>query len=348
MNYAVILAGGRGSRFWPLSRESFPKQFLNIPGKESFFTAALRRIQPFIPAKNIFVVTNSAYLNEIKRQSRKFGVADENIILEPKPLNTLPAIALCAQLIGLRDKQANLLVLPSDHYVKDNAEFKKTAFSALRLSLKGFIALIGIKPADPCAGYGYFKAGKKLTQDAFVVESFTEKPSSEKAKKLFRKRGIFWNAGIFCFQAGVILSEIKAHLPKLYAQISRIKRKQDIRAAWAKIKPVSIDYGLLEKSRRLAMVKAGFDWHDLGSWDALYEILPKDRRGNILLSGHLGLDTAGTLIYSLIPKRFIATVGLKDTIIVDTDDALLVCKIGRSQEIKKLVELLKKKRKKCV
>ncbi len=348
MDYAVILAGGVGSRFWPLSRKSLPKQFLRIMGRDTFLEAAIKRVQTIIPHKNIFIITNRIYLQEIKRQLQKFRVPQENIILEPKPLNTLPAISLCAWLISRKDTQANLLVLPSDHYIKDNRGFKKTMFKALNLSAQGLLCLIGIKPDKPCLGYGYIQTGKKIGKGAYSVDCFIEKPSLNTIKRLLRKGGILWNSGIFCFKAKVILEEIKTYVPKLYAQIIKIKQKQDIKKVWPKIKPNSIDYGLLEKTNNLAMVQAEFYWRDLGSWDVLCNALSKDRKNNIILADCINLDSVNMLVFSYGSRRLIATVGLKDVIIVDTPDALLVSRKEKSQEIKRVVELLRQKRKKCV
>ena len=348
MDYAIILAGGVGSRFWPLSRKSLPKQFLRIMGTDTFLEATLRRIQKIVPNENIFIVTNRIYLDEIARQSKKFKVPRENIILEPQPLNTLPAISLCARIINLKDDQANLLVLPSDHYIKDNASFRKVMLKALNLSAKGFICLTGVKPDSPCSGYGYIKTGRKIGKDGFFVEYFKEKPTLNTARRLFKEKGIFWNSGIFCFRAVTVLRELKTHVPKLYAQIIQIKQKQDIPKIWHKIRPVSIDYGLLQKSRNLVMVRAEFYWCDLGSWDALSGVLSRDRKKNTILSDCINLDSTNIFVYSPGYKRLIATVGLQDTIIVDTPDALLVCKKEKSQDIKRLFALLKKKRKKCV
>ncbi len=348
MDYAVILAGGVGSRFWPLSRKSLPKQFLRIMGNDTFLEATIKRVQTIIPRENIFIVTNQIYLQEIKRQLQKFRVPQENIILEPKPLNTLPAISLCAWLISRKDTRANLLVLPSDHYIKDNSGFKKTIVKALNLSAQDFLCLIGIKPDKPCLGYGYIQRGKKIGKGAYSVDCFIEKPSLNTIKQLLRGGGILWNSGIFCFKAEVILEEIKTYVPKLYAQMIKIKQKQDIKKIWPKIKANSIDYGLLEKANNLAMVQAEFYWRDLGSWDVLCSVLSKDRKNNIILADCINLDSTNILVSSYGSKRLIATVGLEGVIIIDTPDALLVCKKEKAQEIKRVVELLRQKRKKCV
>jgi len=350
MNYALILAGGSGSRFWPMSRRHLPKQFLKIVEKKSLLEATINRARHIIPDDNIFIITNQIYLNQIKKQLSNFKIPKRNIILEPTPKNTLPAISLCAQLVRLKDPQANILVLPSDHYIKDNNAFKHSAEEAFRLAGDGFLSLIGIKPDSPRSGYGYIRTGKKMAKDIYRVQQFQEKPSVREARNLLSKRGIFWNSGISCFKAAILAEETKRYLPALYHQIVKVRNRQDISKVWPKIKPASIDYGLLEKSDNLIMVIGKFRWSDLGSWDTLSELLPKDRKDNVVLSDCdcITLDSSNTLVCSYEHKRLIACVGLKDLVVVDTPDALLVCKKDKSQDIKALVGLLKKKRKKCV
>lgn len=348
MDYAVILAGGIGSRFWPLSRQSLPKQFLRITGTDTLLKSTIRRIRTIIQDKNIFIITNRLHLAQVKMQIKYFNIPQKNIILEPKPLDTLPAISLCAHLINLKDNQANLLILPSDHYIKDQRRFKQSMFKALDLGRKDLLCLVGIKSDRPTLGYGYIQTGRKIKQDIFYVNSFQEKPPLNEVKRLFTKKRIFWNSGIFCFKAQVLLKEMKIYVPEIYHKIIRIENKQKIENIWSSLKAVSIDYGLIEKSKNLVMVVARFFWQDLGSWDALCDLLPKDRKNNIILSDCINLDSTDILLYSQDKKRFIATIGLEDLIIVDTPDALLVCKKGKSQDIKKLVKIIKKKRKKCV
>lgn len=350
MNYAVILAGGSGSRFWPLSRRHLPKQFLRIIERESLLEATVRRIRVIIPDTNIFIITNKIYLGQIKKQLKNFRIPKENVILEPQPRNTLPAIALCARIISLKDRDANLLISPSDHYIKDSLGFKQVMLKALDLSAGGLLCLVGIKPDEPRLGYGYIQTKSLIKYDVFSVNSFHEKPNPKEARMLFKKKSTYWNSGIFCFKSATILNEIKKYVPKLYRQIMCIKNKRDISNRWQKVESVSIDYGILERSRNLAMVLGKFYWCDLGSWDALSGVLPRDKRNNVVLSDcdSIGLDTSDTLICSYNRKRLIACVGLKDLIIVDTPDALLVCKKEKAQDIKKLVGLLKKRRRACV
>jgi mannose-1-phosphate guanylyltransferase/mannose-6-phosphate isomerase len=268
--------------------------------------------------------------------------------LEPKPLNTLPAISACARIIYLKDRRANLLVLPSDQYIKGQSEFKSIAVKALGVSDKGFLCLIGVKPDNPCGGYGYIKTGKMLFKGVYRVKSFKEKPAFSEAQRLFVKKGVFWNSGIFCFRADAVLDEIEEHLPKLHSQISRVKLKKDIYKVWNRIRPVSIDYGLIEKTKNLCMVEARFYWRDLGSWDAVYNELPKDSKNNVFSSNCVSLESNGNFIFSADTNRLITTVGIKNLIIVDTKDALLICNKSRAQDVKKIVEILKLKHKSCV
>jgi mannose-1-phosphate guanylyltransferase/mannose-6-phosphate isomerase len=348
MNYAIILAGGEGKRFWPFSRTHLPKQFLNIFGKDTFFKATFQRAAAIIPKKNIFIITNRTYLGQIKQQIEGLGISQTNVVFEPKPLNTLPAIAFCTQLINLADREAKILVFPADHYIGGIARFKHAVSVALNLSSKGLLCLFGIKPDSSCCGYGHIRIGRSLGKGIFRVRYFIEKPDAKKAKKLYRQKDIFWNSGMFCFKAEVFLKELKLHQPQMYAQINRVGSKQDIKKIWNNIKPISIDYGLLEKTKNLGLITSYFYWRDLGSWDALYKELAKDKNGNSALSDTVNLDTANIFVAAKNPKKLIATIGLRDTIIVDTPDALLVCKKERSEEIKKLVEILRKQKKKCV
>ena len=345
MNYAVVLAGGSGTRFWPLSRRHSPKQFLKIIEKQSLIEATIRRIRTIIPDKNILIITNNIYLEEIKSQLINFNIPEENIVLEPNPKDTLPAISLCAKIIMQRDRQANVLATPSDHYIKDSVKFKQAMLRALSISSEGNLCLVGIKPNKPRSDFGYIIAAKRKNKDSFFVKCFKEKPKLNEARKIFDKKNVFWNSGIFCFKPEVLLNDLTTHLPNIYHKIIKIRQKADITKIWDTIKPISIDYGILEKSKNSVMLLGKFRWYDLGSWDSLSDILPKDRKSNVVLSDcdWFGLDTHNTFVYSYEHKRLVAAIGLKDFIIVDTPDILLVCNKGKSQEIKRLVGLLKKK-----
>jgi len=345
MNYAVILAGGVGSRFWPFSRELEPKQFMKILGEKSLLQSTIERIKGTINPGNIFIVTNNIYFYEVKAQVAKFRIPDKNIILEPEGKNTAPAVGLCAKLISSHDKDALLVVLPSDHYIKNLGNFKSAIRKAIACARKGFLVTVGIKPTGPSTGYGYIKTQNKKAAPGkgvkyLAVQEFLEKPGIDKAKKYFKDERFYWNSGMFIWKASVYLEETKKYLPELYAHLELINSVGDISKVWPRIDPISVDYGIMEHSRRIALVASNFYWTDLGSWDALAEIFPKDKKGNILSANTLNLNSRGTCVFSR-GNRLISTIGLKDIVIADTPDALLVCNKDNAQDVKGLVEKLK-------
>ena len=339
MNYAVILAGGVGSRFWPFSRELEPKQFMRIIGKVSLLEATLQRLKGVVDAKRTYIITNNIYFYEVKAQVVKFGIPDKNIILEPKGKNTAPAVGLCAKLISRIDKDAVLLVLPSDHYIRKVKNFKRTLKKAIACAKNDFLVTIGIKPISPSTGYGYIKAGDRKS-GYILVDKFLEKPGLKKARKYFKDRHFFWNSGMFVWKASVFLAEVKKYLPKLYDNLGLINSVSDIPGIWPRVRAISVDYGIMERSRRIALIPGNFYWTDLGSWDALAEILPKDKKGNIASSDTLNLNSRDVCIFSKA-NRLISTIGVKDLVIADTPDALLVCDRNKTQDVKKVVEILK-------
>jgi len=339
MNYAIILAGGAGTRFWPFSRELEPKQFMKIAGQESLLQSTIQRINGLVGPEQTYIVTNKVYFYEVKAQIAKFGIPDGNIILEPLGKNTAPAIGLCARLISAKDKEAVLLVLPSDHYIKNIGCFRKALKKAVICAKKDLLVTLGIKPGNPSTGYGYLKAGN-LRKGYRKVDRFLEKPDLNKAIKYFKDKRFYWNSGMFIWKASVFLEETKKYLPGLYSSLRLINSVDDISKVWPRIKPVSVDYGIMEHSRRIALIAADFYWTDLGSWEALSEIMPKDKKGNIASGDTLNLDSQGVYVFSR-GNRLVSTIGIKDTIIADTPDALLVCHRKRTQEVKKLVNLIK-------
>ena len=343
--YGLILAGGVGSRFWPFSRVLEPKQFINIIGKESLLQNTVRRLQGLIHPKQIFFITNQVYFFELKKQIEKFHIPDENIILEPEGKNTAPAIGLCARLIEQKNKDAVLAVFPADHYIKDIKKFQGCVNRALKPAESDFLVTIGIKPNKPATGYGYIKISnqKPVTRNQmkyYKVERFLEKPSINKAKEYVRSRDYFWNSGMFIWKVSVFRDELAKYMPELYSQLKSIQTKGDIEKVWGRIKPISVDYGIMEHSKKIALVTADFYWSDLGSWDALEELLSKDKGGNVLPGNSLDCGSQGLCAFSR-GDRLIATIGLKDLIIADTPDALLVCDKQKTQEVKKIVEKLK-------
>lgn len=338
MIYAVILAGGVGSRFWPFSRELEPKQFMQLAGKKSLLQDSVTRLRKIISPKNTYIVTNRAYLYEIEKQVKKIHIPSDNIILEPQGKNTAPAIGLCCRLIEKLDPEAVVIVMPSDHYIDKQINFLTDIKKAIACAQQGLLVTIGIKPKFPSTGYGYIKVGHK--DRYYAVERFLEKPDLAKASKYYKDKNYFWNSGIFILKAKDFLKEVKAYLPKLYRSLMLIDSQEDIVKVWHKIEPVSVDYGIMEHSKKIALIPANFYWTDLGSWDALNEIIPKDKNGNIIKADVLDLNSKGICVFSR-SNRLISTIGLKDLIIADTPDALLVCDKHKAQDVKKIVDKLK-------
>lgn len=343
--YALILAGGVGSRFWPFSRVLEPKQFINIFGNQSLLQNTISRLKGLVKPDKIYIITNHSYFYEVKKQIEKYRIPDANILLEPEGKNTAPAIGLCAQLILKADPQGILIALPADHYIKDMAEFRETVRAAAACAQDNYLVTIGIKPKKPATGYGYIKVVHNPKPIANrlkfnKVERFLEKPNIKKAKEYIKSKSYFWNSGIFIWKASVFLEEAKKYLPDLFKQLTKISVPGDIAKVWPKIKPISVDYGIMEHSKRIALVPAYFEWSDLGSWDALQELLSKDKEGNVIQADSIDRDSKGICAFSRA-NRLIATIGLKDLIIADTPDALLVCNKDKAQEVKEIVDKLK-------
>jgi len=356
--YAVLLAGGQGSRFWPLSRTLEPKQFLPLSGPNSLFEETILRLKKIIPAKNIYTVTSRLYFHQIEQITRLHGIPAENIICEPDGKNTAPSIALACRLISLRDPLGEVAVLPCDHLIKNTKIFKDLLDISFKCCSCGKIIVFGISPSRPATGYGYIKEAlsplkpdlkecsairltateKKLFRG---VERFCEKPGLKTAEMFLKEGGYYWNSGMFVASVEVFMREFLQHLPELYSAVHCIDGISAIDTSWPKIKPIAFDYGVLEKTDSLLMVRAPVElgWSDLGSWQAWDETIPKDHRGNSIPKGVLDFESRDTTV---VPdKRLIATLSLDNIVVVDTPDALLVARKDKSEEVKKVVDALK-------
>ncbi len=344
--YAVILAGGSGTRFWPLSRQKKPKQFLNILGKRTFLQDTVQRITSKIPSKNILIVTNKDYRSEVSRQLKGFGILKENILLEPAGKNTAPAIGWAASKIHAVDPDALIAVLPSDHYIEDPLSFLKILEQSFYLAQKDFLVTLGIEPTRPEIGFGYMQGKKKVLGKIvfYAVERFVEKPPLKDAQHFLKSGNYFWNSGMFFFKASVILENFREYLPDVMRVFMKGSSSRSFALDWRKLSGISIDHGILQKARNVVAIPAGkIGWNDIGSWVSLKDVLKKDKEKNILKGDVFTWDSSNTLIFG--HERFIAAVGLKDLVIVDTKDALLVCHKDHSQEIRNVVEYLKKNKK---
>ena len=354
--YAVIMAGGRGTRFWPRSRETKPKHLLDIVSNRTIIQETVDRIKPLIPPENILIVTGKKHARELIRQLPE--IPAQNIIVEPVGKNTAACIGLAALHIQKRVPDAIMIVLPSDHAIGNTREYLAVISAAARAAGKeGALVTIGIKPTGPEIGFGYLEASDSPERDAgkevFRVKSIREKPDLQKAKKFVKSGKFYWNSGMFIWKASAILKEIERCLPDLHTGLRKIKEALGttkeaavVPKVYQGLASISIDYGVMERADNVLMLAGDFGWSDVGSWDALWEISPKDKQGNALQGSGSAIftDTEGTLVYS--PKKLVALVGVKDLVIVETKDALLICKKGRSQDVKKVVDTLEAAKKK--
>ena len=344
-HYAVILAGGRGTRFWPLSRTAQPKQFLRMSGTQSLFEQTIERVRPLIPPSRILVITGADLHEQALRQSRRFRIPAGNVLFEPAGRNTAPAICWAAARLFARDPQAVMAVLPADHLIARPAAFLRHFKKALRLAEQQYLVTIGIVPTRPETGYGYMRSHAVGQGRAAIwpVEAFTEKPSRAKAEAFIKERCYFWNSGMFFWRADNILTEFAMHLPAVYDRLFA-KTDAQVRRAWTALPHISVDYGILEKAENVVTIPAAdMGWSDLGSWEALYETGTPDRSGNVLAGPIVALDCQGSYVRG--QKRLIAAIGLRDVVIVDTPDALLVCRRDLAQQVRGVVDQIQRQKK---
>ncbi len=344
MNYVIILAGGVGSRFWPLSRESDPKQFLSIYSGKSQIEETVRRISPLIKKENIYIAANKIHSQKLKTCIARYHIPAENLFFEPEAKSTMAPIAVLSRIINNLDKNAIIAVLPSDHYVGNRRKFSKLFTRGVNIAKKGHIVTFGVPAGRPETGYGYIKAsiesGEETAKQYYRVDKFTEKPSRALAKNFIKDKRYYWNSGIFIFRADIMLEEIRKFAPKAHGLIMQIRDKKSVIRLWPDLPSVSIDYSVIEKTNKAAVLPAECGWNDLGSWQALIELMKKDKARNIFKGKCLDIGSRNIFVWS--DNRLVATLGLDNIIVVDTEDALLVCNKDKSQEVKKMVQLLKR------
>ncbi len=385
--YIVIMAGGSGTRFWPLSREAMPKQLLRFDGEETLIQQTIARVRPLIPSDHIHIVTNKSQAEQIRYQVPELN--KNNFIIEPAAKNTAAAIGLAAVYLNYFNADSVMGILPADHVVKNKEQFLDTMKCAFNVAREGYLVTIGIKPVRPETGYGYIQAGEPLstpplnplpqgegryegtianpppltgggagegerrtssgeTRGIFYVDRFAEKPDIDTAKKYVADGHYFWNSGMFVWKTSVVIDEIERHMPLLGEGLNEIRsaigssdEASVISKVFAGLEPVSIDYGIMEKSDKVVVIPADLGWSDVGSWTALDDITAKDARGNVIAGNVVDVESRDSIIYA--SNRLVATAGLNDMVVVDTEDATLVCHKDRAQDVKKIVEELKRR-----
>ena len=346
--FPVIMAGGSGTRFWPLSRSARPKQFLALATARPLIVETLARLEGVAPRGQAVVVCGARHAPLVRRALRSLPA--KNVLVEPQARNTAPAIALATAHVAHRDPQGIVVVLPSDQHVADAAAFRASIAEAVRVARTGAIVTLGIAPTRPETGYGYIHLGAPLDGSARRVAAFVEKPDRATAERYLVSGEYLWNAGIFVFRADVMLAAFARHMPELSAALDRI------RAAWGtkrlpavlkrefvKMPATSIDYGVAERADNIAVVPSACGWSDVGSFSALPDVRPHDDLGNVVLGkGAIVLETSGSVV--MAGDRPVAVVGMTDVVVVDSGDCVLVLPRERSQDVRKVVDELKQRR----
>ena len=338
--YAIILAGGSGSRLWPLSRELYPKQLLALHGDKSLLQHTILRLKNFIDDKKIICITNVKHANDVKFQLRQINC--EGIVLsEPMAKNTAPAIASALKYIKqIAATDESVLVLPSDHLINDTESFEKSISKAKKYSDDGKMVMFGIKPSYAETGFGYIKVDN-LESGCGEVVQFTEKPDVNCAEKYLGDDTNYWNSGIFCAKSSVWEDEFKKHAPQIYEKLESLSFADSLSVPYGyyeELPEISIDYAVMEKTTKAAMVTLECDWKDLGSWQSLYDVKDKDAQGNVIEGNVISNNVKNSLIYSA--KKLVAVSGLEDVILVETEDAIMACKKDSSQDVKNLYDKL--------
>ncbi len=341
MTYVLILAGGKGERFWPLSRRNLPKQFISLWGKTSFLQDTFKRALGLTSLDKIYVITNKNQAGLIKKHLP--SLKRENIIAEPESKNTAVCIGLASVVLKRLDPDSLTVIMPSDHLIKGNSNFKTLIKKAIGLAKRtGSLILVGIKPTYPETGFGYLRLSGNDKEGIYNVRSFIEKPSLKKAESFIKDRNYAWNSGLFIWKTESILSAIKKHLPGLYKGLEDIsihlgkkELKEIIRKHYSHFENISIDKGVLEKFNQIKALVSDFFWCDAGSWKALEHFLPKDRFGNTVKGNFIGIDTADCIVFGENSHLF-ATVGLNNLILVKSKGATLICPKDRLDEVKYL------------
>lgn len=352
MVYAVIMAGGSGTRFWPKSTKALPKQFLQLFGEGTMIQNTARRIEQLIPQERVLVVTNDDYTEIVKEQLPK--VPEDNIVGEPVAKNTAPCVAIAAELLYRKDPDAVMVVLPADHHITDPEEFNEILKAAVEKAEQGeHLVTIGLQPDRPETGFGYIHAVHQQAErlngrPVHKVQAFKEKPDIITAKKFLESGDYYWNSGMFIWRADVILKEFQRQLPEMYESVKQASpelytnlHSAAINDFYYACESVSIDYGIMEGAEEVFVVPGDFGWNDVGSWTAVHELEEKDKNGNALNAIHVATSGATNNLVFSNSEKMIALVGVEDLAVVETEKAILICDLKSAQGVKDIVEQLK-------
>lgn len=350
--FPVIMAGGSGTRFWPLSRVAKPKQFLPLTSARPLIFETLKRIEGLAPTKNVRVVCGLTHAAQVRKALP--SLPKKNVVVEPQARNTAPAIALSVLEVTRVNPRGIIVVLPSDQHVADIASFQASIHEAVRAANEGSIVTLGIRPTRPETGYGYIKLGQPLSGTARTVAAFVEKPDAATAVKYVSSGEYLWNAGLFVFRADVMMTAFEQHMPEVFLALQKMLKAPKAKAAgvlkreFLTMPAISIDYGVAERASNMAVVPSDCGWSDVGSFNALPEVRPSDANGNVI-SGKdsIVIDSTGCIVIGQ-SSRTVAVVGMAGVVVIETEDAVLVLPKDKSQDVRKVVEALKAKKSKRV
>lgn len=345
---AVIMAGGQGTRFWPASRRSRPKQFLQVGGSGTMLQETVVRLEPLLSRDDVYVVCSERYVSLVASQLEPFP--KDHIIVEPMPRSTAACVGLAACYLKQRFPEEMIVILPADHVIRDVDEFHDTLRAGEELGREGWLVTFGIEPSHPATGYGYMLQGESLGdfggRPAYKVERFTEKPDRSQAEQFLKEGNYFWNSGMFLFSVDQILSEINLRMPQLGQALSEIEQSwgdpDRLKQIFSSLESTSIDVGVIEQSERIVMLPSNPGWSDVGNWRALEEIQGVDSQGVASNTPYVNVDSHDCVLYTSGGK-LVALVGVEKLVVVDTEDALLVCAWDRTEEVRRVVESLKNK-----
>ncbi|PKL82404.1 MAG: mannose-1-phosphate guanylyltransferase [Ignavibacteriae bacterium HGW-Ignavibacteriae-3] len=344
--YAVIMAGGVGSRFWPRSKEKKPKQLIRIVGENTMIQDTVKRLEGLIPNDKIYIITNKIQKLRVKEQLPQ--IPEANIVDEPFGKNTAACIGLASVIIKKKSKNAVMITLPADHLIKDDAEFRNCLLTAAEFAdkSKGLVT-IGITPSRPETGYGYIQFDEnEVDKNIYNVLTFAEKPNIETAQRFLEAGDFLWNSGIFIWSVETILSEMKKFLPDLSDGLDKIEAavgtpdfEKQVVQVYGQLKSISIDYGVMEKSEKVFLTKADFYWNDVGNWEAVYEISEKNEEGNVVIGDMYTENVFNSYLFS--PRKFSAVIGVENLIVINTNESLLICHRNNAQDVRQIVDYLK-------